>query len=338
MNSPCSQCANIAAVWNGPADLRLCVCHPDHAGQLVLVASGTAGSDDAAPRCRSFRRRREPDVTASPAASDTMRYIRLAGASFAIVDAADYDWLNRHRWRALGGQSGYAYSTIGGKNVLMHRLIMNAPPGKVVDHINGNRQDNRRCNLRVCTQAENMRNTRKSCGTSRFKGVSWNRKYRKWVVSIHRDGKDIWLGNFDDEIKAAQAYDKAARELFGPFARLNFPDFGNIVRLSGRITARCHVRGRIVTGVRQNMRALPAGMAPSAASCSLSSRPEAEGRSGEIWSRMEATAHALPDASTLLHSARHDKRSKGRINREWTWRVRRPESVGSRGPPLRRGT
>ena len=128
-----------------------------------------------------------------------------------------------------GGESGYVYRVTGGKYIFMHRLIMNAPPGKVVDHFNANRQDNRRANLRLCSQAQNIRGRRKFRGTSQFKGVSWNKRIRKWVASIFCDGKYIWLGHFGDEVEAARAYDKAARELFGEYARLNFPNRGNIV-------------------------------------------------------------------------------------------------------------
>jgi hypothetical protein len=105
----------------------------------------------------------------------------------------------------------------------MHRLIMNPPAGKVVDHINRIRCDNRRDNLRVCDQAENLRNRRSFRGTSRFKGVHWNERAHKWVATICLNRKLIHLGYFDDELAAARAYDEKARELFGPFAYLNFP-------------------------------------------------------------------------------------------------------------------
>jgi hypothetical protein len=233
-------------VVGGRSDEWVCANHPDHAGQLVVVASGEGVVDEAGPRCRSFRVRREPDQVAPAGVDDSVRYIPLTGGLFAIVDAADYEWLNKHNWRAFGTSAGYyAYREVKGRAVFMHRLIMNAPRGMVVDHINANKHDNRRCNLRLCTQAENVRNKRKSHGTSRFKGVWWHRARRKWIAVICHKGKNTILGRFDDEVEAAKAYDRAARERFGAFAYLNFPQSGNIVRLSGCICARSHTRGRI---------------------------------------------------------------------------------------------
>ena len=104
----------------------------------------------------------------------------------------------------------------------MHRLIMNPPKGMVVDHINGNGLDNRRCNLRICTQAENSRNSRKHAdGRSRFIGVHPHRD--KWDAVVTRQGKTHYAGSFDDEVEAAKARDRLALELHGQFARLNFP-------------------------------------------------------------------------------------------------------------------
>ena len=242
----CRKCVYATKVWNGRPDELVCANHPDHAGQLAVVACGGVSLPDVGQRCRRFRVRLEPDVTQElPATNGQLRHIALAGGLFAIVDAADFEWLNRHRWQTTGGTTGYVRSTIRGKNVFMHRLIMNPPAGMVVDHINGNRQDNRRGNLRVCTQAENLRNRRSCRGTSRFKGVHWNAKIRKWVASICLNRKIMHLGYFDDEIEAARAYDRKARELFGPFAYLNFPGPARIVLLSGRIEARSCVRGQI---------------------------------------------------------------------------------------------
>jgi hypothetical protein len=148
----CVECVNAAAIWNGPEELLLCVCHPDHPGQLTLVAAGEGHLDDAGPCCRSFRARPEASGMGDAATKDNVRHIGLGGGLVALVDAADFAWLNRYRWRAAGGESSYACAWIGGRKVYMHRLIMNPPAGKVVDHANGNRWDNRRENLRVCTQ------------------------------------------------------------------------------------------------------------------------------------------------------------------------------------------
>ena len=106
----------------------------------------------------------------------------------------------------------------------MHRAIMNPPDGTVVDHINRNSLNNRRCNLRICTQKENLRNGRPSRrSTSRFKGVYFDKQTRKWIAKIGYNGKTIHLGSFEDEVEAAKAYDRKAYELFKDFAYLNFP-------------------------------------------------------------------------------------------------------------------
>jgi hypothetical protein len=98
-------------------------------------------------------------------------------------------------------------------------------PGFVVDHINGDPLDNRKSNLRVCTQAENLRNRRKRAKptSSKFKGVSRHTisRQKPWLAKIKSDGKTIYLGTFETEEQAAEAYDRAALERFGTFAHLN---------------------------------------------------------------------------------------------------------------------
>ncbi|MCP4571462.1 MAG: endonuclease [bacterium] len=108
----------------------------------------------------------------------------------------------------------------------MHRLVMRAQPGTIVDHINGDRFDNRRVNLRFCTNAENLRNMAIRGGSSRYKGVHLcptHRGKKKWRAQINRRGRRTFLGYFRTEAEAARCYDFAAVECFGEFARLNFP-------------------------------------------------------------------------------------------------------------------
>ena len=114
------------------------------------------------------------------------------------------------------------------KHYLMHRLIMNCPKGLEVDHINGDKLDNRRSNLRICTRQQNARNitVKKQNATSVYRGVSLNRqqggRYNYWFAAIKLNGKAMAIGTFKSELHAAMAYDIAAKELFGEYANLNF--------------------------------------------------------------------------------------------------------------------
>lgn len=155
-------------------------------------------------------------------------HIALYGGFEAIVDANDYDWLMKYNWAV--NNNGYAYrpSLIAdnkkGAAILMHRQIMNTPQGMDTDHINGNKLDNRRANLRICTNAQNMRNAKKHYGdkaTSKYKGVSWKKRQQRWQAAIAVDDKDIHLDTFSTDIEGAIAYNEAAKKYYGEFARLN---------------------------------------------------------------------------------------------------------------------
>lgn len=127
-----------------------------------------------------------------------MDYIPLSkGRGVAVVDSQDYEWLCKYQWYST--YNGYARTSIGGKTVGMHRLIMDAPPGKDVDHINFVKMDNRRENLRLCSRSENKLN-------NNAKGYSWHKQSQKWHARITIDYKDIHLGLFDTEEEASEAY------------------------------------------------------------------------------------------------------------------------------------
>ena len=169
-----------------------------------------------------------------------MKQIPLTQGQFTLVDDEDFEWLNIFKWRIMNRKNGgYAvtkgsYAAIKGslatnnpikKTILMHRVITNCSQGMDVDHINHDTLDNQRHNLRICTHAENMQNQKvQSNRTNQFKGVCCLEKNNKWVAAICLKGKRMHLGCFGDEKDAAKAYDKKAKELFGEFACLNFPD------------------------------------------------------------------------------------------------------------------
>lgn len=142
----------------------------------------------------------------------------------AIVDDADVATIAEHRWFTYRiGRTHYAMATHQGERIYMHRLIMGNPYGEV-DHRNNDGLNNRRSNLRVAPHALNLANQRPQVGrSSRYKGVSWNRKQNVWEAYIKVNRRKRRLGWFTSEIEAAKVYDAAAIAAWGEFARPNFP-------------------------------------------------------------------------------------------------------------------
>ena len=124
-----------------------------------------------------------------------------------------------HSVRIRKGAGGWC----GMKAVMMHHLVMDRLEGFQTDHINGNKLDNRKSNLRIVTIRQNQTNRPKFSGTysSKFKGVSYHAPNRKWQARITHMGKGFYIGCFPDEISAALAYDRMASALHGEYARLN---------------------------------------------------------------------------------------------------------------------
>lgn len=153
--------------------------------------------------------------------------IPLTQGKYAIVDDCDYEWLSQWKWCAERNRDTfYAQRRVrrpGGLRltIRMHRLVANPPPNMMVDHVNRDGLDNRRCNLRVCTHAQNQLNhKRHRTNSSGYRGVLFHRG--KWVAKISVNGKPRHLGTFETPEEAARAYDAVAIETRGEFAALNF--------------------------------------------------------------------------------------------------------------------
>ena len=160
------------------------------------------------------------------------------GTFEVLYDAEDEDKINKYNWYVSKERDHFYVRTDiphpdGGLNscshqrrtkLKLHRLIADTPKGMYTDHINGDTLDNRKQNLRICTIAENGRNRRKNKNnTSGFKGVCWRKDDKTWHARIQHNKKLIHIGYFKDKEEAAKAYDRKAIELFGEFAKLNFP-------------------------------------------------------------------------------------------------------------------
>lgn len=162
-----------------------------------------------------------------------MQVIPLSGdlELVALVDDEDFEWLSAFRWRPqAAGRPGRkpsfraVRSAPRGRGViLMHRELLSAPAGVIVDHRNGNPLDNQRANLRLCTHAQNAANRQLLVAnkSSRFKGVTWSKRMSRWQAGIKVDGRFLYLGLFEDEEEAADAYARAAQEHYGEFAYTN---------------------------------------------------------------------------------------------------------------------
>ena len=158
-------------VWLGEPILPMCANHPQWPGQLHEVPGVP---------CKNYRRK-------PTAPQGDVRLIPLTEGHYAYVDAADYEWLSQWNWHLARG--GYAARNDKGKTIFMHREIMQPPKGKVVDHHDGNRANNCRFNLRICTRQENRRNVpgqrRKRSRTQKAKASKIGRKKRTQEGHLH---------------------------------------------------------------------------------------------------------------------------------------------------------
>lgn len=153
-----------------------------------------------------------------------MKKIPLTQGKFALVDDEDYAEISKFKWHSSHGYA-QAGKKVSGKWVMiyLHRVVNMTPAGMYTDHINGNKLDNRRGNLRTCTKSQNSMN-RGATKQNRngIKGVSYISSRRKWGVQIEYGGKSKRIGYFDSSNEALLAYNIAAKKYHGEFARLNY--------------------------------------------------------------------------------------------------------------------
>lgn len=173
--------------------------------------------------------------------------IPLTQGQVAVIDDADASIIGTGKWHATWRKSANTYYAqqsvrVGAdwKTRFMHRVILGAEEGGLdVDHKNHNGLDNRRSNLRFATRSQNLANARSTGGRSRYRGVVPSGNAGTWRSQIKNSGKTVLLGTFSTEIEAAQAYNNAARELYGEFAILNDVSEGTPTRIPTRNHAMC---------------------------------------------------------------------------------------------------
>lgn len=142
---------------------------------------------------------------------------------YAIIDTEDWERVSKYKWYNARKYAARGENRNGKVKIYyLHHMIAGYQPGVRVDHINRNTLDNRKSNLRLCTIAQNTRNSEARINnTSGFKGVSYDKKQNKWTAQIGYNYKKIRIGRYKTALEAAKAYNKKAKELFGDFAYLN---------------------------------------------------------------------------------------------------------------------
>jgi hypothetical protein len=169
----------------------------------------------------------------NPTRSPPARQLPISNGGFTLVDDFWYWWLSAMRWKAEIKPDGRIYVRRNLRErdgsispIQLHRLVMGAESGEIIDHRNGDTLDNRTENLRFCTQRQNMQNSKRGKrNTSGYKGV-WKysdaKRKKMWAVRIRdQDGKQVFVGSFETAEEAALAYNEAALRFHGEFAWLN---------------------------------------------------------------------------------------------------------------------
>jgi hypothetical protein len=159
--------------------------------------------------------------------NDTL-VLELSKGYKATVDADCPEWVKNKKWcvtRTNDCTKFYAIASIKEngkrKTLLLHRALLNAQKGQIVDHINGDSLDNRLCNLRFCNVSQNGANS-KPKKNKRFKGIYFRKDRNSWIARVVFNYKKIYVGEYKSEEMAAAAYDVAAKIVFKEFCKTNF--------------------------------------------------------------------------------------------------------------------
>ncbi len=163
-----------------------------------------------------------------------VRTIQLSKGKNTLIDETDSERAKPYSWCASKSRRdrpnrpfnwyavAYDLSRVYKSKISLHRFVVGATPvDPRVDHRNGDSLDNRKENLRFCTATENARNSKRTWGKSKYKGVTFSSRKKKWMVQITRSNRSRTIGFFADERDAALAYDRAAIESYGEFACTN---------------------------------------------------------------------------------------------------------------------
>lgn len=221
MEKICKNCQFITYAKGTATPLPLCLNkYPDTNNIWAVKLTGF---------CRNFKSKTITRKKITQPTDPSIRLIPLNRGRVAIVDAQDYERLNKFKWylvtKTASSKNGYAKTQKNGKAIAMHRYLTNCPKGLVVDHIDHNGLNNTKANLRICTQKQNTYNNSGQYGkTSKYKGVCKIKGTNKFRATITNNYKSIQIGVFGNEREAAKAYDAAARKYHGEFAYLNFPE------------------------------------------------------------------------------------------------------------------
>jgi len=155
--------------------------------------------------------------------------IILTKGKYTLIDKEDLEKISCFKWcfNWSYGKNGYAICNIypidwkHPQKIYLHRLIIGAKEGELVDHINRDPFDNRKCNLRKVTPSENLLNRTTKRGKSKHKNVYWQEKNKKWIVVVSKNSRNYYGGSFKSEIEAAKKANELMLKHHGEFAQLN---------------------------------------------------------------------------------------------------------------------